>query len=113
MERMEDQGAIHTIWTMVTPFIGAICNCTLRDCLAMRTLSSIHVETMARAEYVATVDEGTCTGCGVCEGACQFDAIGSRRESSVIRAQINSNKCYGCGLCRKACDAGAISLIQR
>lgn len=57
MEQMEDQGAIHTIWTMVTPFIGAICNCTLHDCLAMKTLS-INVETMARAEYVATVDEG-------------------------------------------------------
>ena len=113
IERMEDQGAIHTIWTMVTPFIGAICNCTLRDCLAMRTLSSIRVETMARAEYVAIVDEGICTGCGRCEGACQFDAIGSRRESSVISAQINSNKCYGCGLCRRACESGAISLIQR
>jgi heterodisulfide reductase subunit A-like polyferredoxin len=68
---------------------------------------------MARAEYVATVDEGICTGCGICEGACQFDAIGSRREGSVINAQINSNKCYGCGLCRKACESGAISLIQR
>ncbi len=113
MERMEDQGAIHTIWTMVTPFIGAICNCTLRDCLAMRTLSSIHVETMARGEYVATVDKGICTGCGVCEKACQFDAIESRSESSVISAQINSSKCYGCGLCRKACETGAISLIQR
>jgi len=112
MELMEDQGAIHTIWTMVTPFIGAICNCTLRDCLAMRTLS-IHVETMARAEYVAKVDEGLCSGCGLCEGACQFDAIESRREGSISFAQVNSNKCYGCGLCRKACEAGAISLIQR
>ena len=112
MEQLEDQGAVHTIWTMVTPFIGAICNCTLRDCLALRTLS-IHVETMARAEYVATVDEGICTGCGLCEGACQFDAIESRCEGGVPVSQINSNKCYGCGLCRKACESGAISLIQR
>jgi ferredoxin len=113
MEQMEDLGAIHTIWTMVTPFIGAICNCTLRDCLAMKTLSSIHVETMARAEYMATVDEGLCTGCGVCERHCQFDAIGSRQESGRTTAQINRNKCFGCGLCRKACDAGAISLMLR
>lgn len=113
MEQLEDLGAIHTIWTMMTPFIGAICNCTLRDCLAMRTLSSIHVETMARAEYVATVEEGLCTGCGVCERACQFDAIGSRSESGRITAQIDTLKCFGCGLCRKACDAGAISLMKR
>ena len=97
----------------MTPFIGAICNCTVRDCLAMRTLSSIHVETMARAEYVATVDEGTCTGCGNCESHCQFDAIGSKQESGRITAQINTFKCFGCGLCRKTCDAGAISLMRR
>ena len=113
MERMEEDGAIHTIWTMVTPFIGAICNCTLRDCLAMKTLLSIHVETMARAEYAALVDEGLCTGCGVCEGHCQFDAIRSKREDGRIAAQIDMVKCFGCGLCRRACDVGAISLIQR
>jgi ferredoxin len=113
MEEMEDLGAIHTIWTMMTPFIGAICNCTVRDCLAMKTLSSIHVETMARAEYVATVEEGICTGCGLCEGHCQFDAIMSKQESGRITAQINIFQCFGCGLCRKACGAGAISLIQR
>ena len=113
MEQMEDQGAVHTIWTMMTPFIGAICNCTLQDCLAMRTLSSIHVETMARAEYTAVVDRELCTGCGVCEGHCQFDAIGSTRESGRAIAEIKGDKCFGCGLCRKTCDAGAISLIPR
>ncbi len=113
MEQLEDIGAIHTIWTMMTPFIGAICNCTIRDCLAMRTLSSIHVETMARAEYVATVQEGLCTGCGVCETHCQFDAIESMQESGKITARINALKCFGCGLCRKACSTDAISLIQR
>jgi heterodisulfide reductase subunit A-like polyferredoxin len=113
MEEMEDRGAVHTIWTMLTPFIGAICNCTVRDCLAMRTLSSIRVETMARAEYVATVDGGICTGCGVCEEHCQFDAIMGKQESGRFTAQINTLQCFGCGLCRKACDAGAISLIQR
>ena len=113
MEEMEELGAIHTIWTMMTPFIGAICNCTVRDCLAMRTLSAINVETMARAEYVASVDEGTCTGCGSCESHCQFGAIGSRQESGRITARINTIKCFGCGLCRKACDAGAISLLNR
>jgi ferredoxin len=113
MEELEDIGAVHTIWTMMTPFIGAICNCTIRDCLAMRTLSSIHVETMCRAEYAATVDEGACTGCGSCENSCQFDAIGSRRESGRTTALINAFKCYGCGLCRKSCDAGAISLVPR
>src|SRR5574337_169932 len=32
MTAMEEQGSIHTIWTMMTPFIGAICNCAPEDC---------------------------------------------------------------------------------
>jgi hypothetical protein len=38
MEKMEEDGAVHTIWTMMTPFIGAICNCSPEECIAMRTL---------------------------------------------------------------------------
>lgn len=113
MEEMEDHGAVHTIWTMMTPFIGAICNCTLDDCLAMRTLSGIKVETMARAEYVASVDKGLCTGCGLCESRCQFNAITSGHNSGSDFAIIDPDKCFGCGLCRKACDSRAISLVLR
>jgi NAD-dependent dihydropyrimidine dehydrogenase PreA subunit len=113
MEEMEDHGAVHTIWTMMTPFIGAVCNCSARDCLAMRTLSGIRVETMARAEHVAVVASELCSGCGLCEERCQFSAIESRRDGGRIGAVINGFKCYGCGLCRKACDAGAISLQMR
>jgi NAD-dependent dihydropyrimidine dehydrogenase PreA subunit len=113
MEGMEDHGAVHTIWTMMTPFIGAVCNCTASDCIALRTLSGIRVETMARAEHVAVVDDGLCTGCGLCEQRCQFAAIESRSDGGRITASVNGYQCYGCGLCRRACDAGAISLHPR
>jgi heterodisulfide reductase subunit A-like polyferredoxin len=96
----------------VTPFIGAICNCTVRDCLAMRTLS-VDVETMARAEFAGIIEEKNCFGCGECERACQFDAIRSVRNSGNTVARIDARKCFGCGLCRKTCEAGAISLIRR
>ena len=35
MTALEDQGAIHTVWTFITPFIGAICNCDPSGCLAV------------------------------------------------------------------------------
>lgn len=113
MEHLEEHGAVHTIWTMMTPFIGAICNCTLDDCLAMRTLSGIKVETMARAEFVAVVDEEQCIGCGQCAAQCQFKAIGEREDSGSHYAVIDAHACYGCGLCRNSCPAGAIALICR
>ena len=113
MQEMEEHGAVHTIWTMMTPFIGAICNCSAEGCLAMRTLSKIKVETMARAEYAASVDEGLCIGCGLCEPACSFGAISSVTAGGKSFARIDQNKCFGCGLCRRQCSPGAISLLSR
>jgi Pyruvate/2-oxoacid:ferredoxin oxidoreductase delta subunit len=113
MTEMEKQGSIHTIWTMMTPFIGAICNCSPEDCLAMRTLSGTGVETMERAEYVARVDETLCTGCGLCDAECHFKAISSHKHGGVSHAHIDLHMCFGCGLCRRVCATGAISLMVR
>ncbi len=113
MEALEEGGAIHSIWTMMTPFIGAVCNCNSRDCIAIRTLSGIGAHTIARAEHVAVVNKESCVGCGLCAERCQFDAIGSVMEEGGDNAEIDTNKCYGCGLCRRACSQGAISLVPR
>ena len=113
MAEMEEHGAVHTIWTMMTPFIGAVCNCSLDECLAMRTLSRVHVETMERAEYVAVIDEELCSGCGLCDEACHFNAIGSVPGDGRSVARIDPIKCFGCGLCRRVCSTGSISLVLR
>ncbi|MDH3329274.1 MAG: 4Fe-4S binding protein [Desulfobulbaceae bacterium] len=111
MESLEDEGAVHTIWTMITPFIGAICNCTSQECLGLRTLA-MNVKTLARGEYVARVDIELCNGCGLCEDACQFDAIsGTMIGLGRNVAVVNPGKCYGCGLCRNHCPQGALVLM--
>lgn len=112
MEALEKNGAVHTIWTMVTPFIGAICNCEPGDCLGLRTLA-IDVETMHRGEQMAVVDTSFCNGCGSCEDACHFSAISSTGSAEECRAQIDSGKCFGCGLCRNNCPQDAISMMDR
>ncbi|MBU0480795.1 MAG: 4Fe-4S binding protein [Proteobacteria bacterium] len=112
MEELEKEGAVHTIWTMITPFIGAICNCRPVDCLGLRTLA-IDVETMYRGEQVAAVDNALCTGCGACEDACHFGAINSREEVGEFRAVIDPGKCFGCGLCRNSCPHEALGMVAR
>jgi ferredoxin len=112
MEAMENDGAVHTIWTMVTPFIGAICNCQPGDCLGLRTLA-IDVETMYRGEGMATVDNALCNGCGRCREACHFAAIDAKLVEGEFRAVIDSEKCFGCGLCRNLCPRNAIGMIAR
>lgn len=113
MAALEEQGAVHTIWTMMTPFIGAICNCSPEECLAMMTLSRTRIETMERAEFVARVDAALCTGCGLCDPACHFRAVVSTTEHGRSLARIDPHRCFGCGLCRTVCGAGAISLVMR
>lgn len=112
MEELEKEGAVHTIWTMITPFIGAICNCRPEDCLGLRTLA-IEVETMYRGEQVAAVDTTLCNGCGSCEEACHFGAITSIESAGEYRAEINPQKCFGCGLCRNSCPQDAIGMADR
>jgi len=113
MHAMEEQGRVHTIWTMMTPFIGAICNCRPEDCLAMLTFTRISVETMERAEYLARVDETLCNGCGLCDIECHFKAINSHQHHGASHAYVDPRKCFGCGLCRRVCSTGAISLVVR
>ena len=112
MEGLEKEGAVHTIWTMITPFIGAICNCRPGDCLGLRTLA-LDVETMHRGEQLAAVDGALCNGCGLCQAACHFGAIGRGGSGANGRAAIAVEKCFGCGLCRNSCPRQAIHLRPR
>jgi len=53
----------------------------------------------------AKVDEGQCTGCGLCLDACKQNAI-----TIGNIARIDLEKCTGCGKCVNECPNQAISL---
>ncbi len=106
----EQEGLCHSVWTFKTPFIAAICNCGRTECLAMRTVAH-GIPLMFRAEYIARVSPGTCTGCRACLSVCQFGAIAY--DPSTRSAVIDQRSCYGCGVCRSVCTGGAISLTER
>ncbi|MDA8082590.1 MAG: 4Fe-4S binding protein [Nitrospiraceae bacterium] len=105
------QGLVHSVWTFQTPFIGAICNCDLKSCLAMRSTVGLGMPLMFRAEKIAVLAEDACIGCRECMGRCQFDAI--RFDDASGRAEIVSRNCFGCGACRSACPSDAIRLADR
>ncbi len=48
--------------------------------------------------FVAEIDPALCRGCGVCAGACRFDAI-----ALTPRATVDPLACEGCGLCAIVC----------
>jgi ferredoxin len=112
LRRAEEEGLMHSVWTFVTPFIGAICNCSLEaGCMAMRITVEHETPIMFKGHRRARADVEACTGCGECVERCPFSAIAIGPKHK--RAIVDPEKCYGCGVCRSACDYGALTLVER
>jgi ferredoxin len=107
----EHESLCHTVWTMGTPFIFAVCNCDRGDCMAMRSTLTHKLPMFFRGEYVAEVDAAACTGCRSCMKACQFGALAY--SAAQGKAMIEPRTCYGCGTCRAWCPRNAITLRDR
>lgn len=59
-----------------------------------------------------TLNADLCTGCGVCQGACPFDAIKTIVDHGNFRPQIDAAKCTNCGRCVKACPGLGVDLVK-
>ncbi len=111
LRRAEERGLCHTVWTFVTPFIAAICNCDLPSgCMAMKIQLEGGVRIMWRGEDVARLDEERCTSCSACVDRCPFGAIRGEQRGRVL---LDRARCWGCGTCRTACEQGALELQPR
>lgn len=52
------------------------------------------------------LDLDACTGCGLCEASCVYDAIHVVEKKAVLSPE----KCYGCGLCVTRCPTRALEI---
>jgi ferredoxin len=111
MRDLDREGMLHSIWTFMTPYIGAICNCD-RDCMAYRVERTMSIgKIMWKAEYAAAADPFLCTGCRKCMKVCYFGAL--RFDPANEKVVVRHGECYGCGICRSACEHGALKLLPR
>jgi ferredoxin len=112
VDKFAKEGYVHSIWTYITPHIGALCNCDYPYCTPLRVRRHTEIkQALLKSEYIARVDEKKCKGCGSCASKCQFGAISI--SVSREKAVISSYECFGCGVCRIACENKAMSLIPR
>jgi len=57
---------------------------------------------------VSIVDRWKCTGCGVCQKVCPFNAIEVDPKDRI--AVVNEALCKGCGVCASTCRSGAVTV---
>ncbi|RLF97549.1 MAG: disulfide reductase [Candidatus Wolframiiraptor sp.] len=76
------------------------------------------IELLSKGEFEieplkAIVNPDFCSGCGICESICPFDAIEMKAETvngEKLVAEVIEVKCQGCGTCASACPTHAIKM---
>lgn len=59
--------------------------------------------------HEAVICEADCTGCGLCDELCRFDAV----KKSENKFRVEPSSCEGCGVCVSFCPAKAIDFPGR
>ena len=110
LDRAEKAGLLHTS-NNSSDRANFICNCCPCCCTILRGRTSLNLpHAFATSPFEASVDEGECTGCGVCaEERCPMGAIEMRNDVAVVYGE----NCIGCGLCVTECPTEAIKLVRR
>ncbi len=77
-------------------------------CAASKVLNLFSNDTLTSEPIVASVDVELCSGCGLCIGACAYDARKMDEKKHVV--VVEDVLCQGCGACRAACPSSACEL---
>jgi heterodisulfide reductase subunit A len=73
---------------------------------ASKVLSLFSNEELLHDPTVAVVDMDVCSGCGICEEICEYQAV--KVDPKTKKAEVNELVCEGCGACAATCPSGAI-----
>jgi len=57
---------------------------------------------------VAQVIRDKCTGCGICESFCPYQAVRTKKAEKGKKAEVIAAACKGCGVCSSYCPARAV-----
>jgi len=115
LEAEHERGHVHTAYfkdAMEGRFY-AICNCCKCCCGGIEAMVSAGVPMIASSGYVAQIDPGRCTGCGLCAEVCPFKAVRVEEDGRGRRvARVDDAACMGCGVCQARCAFGVPVLVR-
>ena len=109
LQKAEDNGLVHFSSKHADGKIF-MCNCCGCCCKALANINKYeNPGLIAKSNYYASVNAGTCDGCEVCTDRCQVDAIQMEDDIAIITMA----NCIGCGLCVSTCPTESISMIHK
>ena len=109
LDQAEQVGLVHTVSNVLSG-VNYVCNCCGCCCGILRGITEYGLDrSVAAANYLASVDPDTCSGCGTCVDRCQVGAMRLPDATAVVAA----NRCIGCGLCVTGCPTEAVTLKRK
>ncbi|MEJ2635531.1 MAG: 4Fe-4S dicluster domain-containing protein [Calditrichia bacterium] len=99
--------------------VNFICNCCGCCCEAMLAAQRFGIlNPVHTTNFMPTVREENCNGCGKCVNVCPVDAMAlvsahHPNQQKQKKARVNEEICLGCGVCARVCTKDAIELKSR
>ena len=132
LKRSAELGLIHGISNQQEK-PDTICNCCRDCCIWFLALNKYgHGASLAPSNFRVTVNQSTCTGCGLCVKRCPVEALrladsppvkgrkttittkdGRQRELTNKLgkvSELNPERCIGCGVCAYKCPSQSLTL---
>jgi NAD-dependent dihydropyrimidine dehydrogenase PreA subunit len=132
LRRSAELGLVHGISNQQEK-PDTICNCCRDCCIWFLALNKYgHGASLAPSNFRVTVNQSTCTGCGLCVKRCPMEALhltdapsvkgrktmvtgkdGRQRDLTNKTgkvAELNPERCIGCGVCAYRCQSQSLTL---
>lgn len=112
MKQSEQDGLVHKAFhphSDIQKAETSVCNCCKCCCGTLDWWRGGMTAMINSTNYLSSIDEDLCTGCGICVEKCSVEAIHLNTENI---AKVNEKICIGCGVCAHFCPENAIRLIE-
>lgn len=99
--------------------IRFVCHCCTCCCQLLHGISTYgYPNIIVTSNFLAEIDDDTCTGCGKCAKACPINAIAVNAEEAPtakrkMTSHVDTSICLGCGVCALQCPKGSCKLTKR
>jgi ferredoxin len=92
-----------------------ICNCCSCCCELLGGVLRGFPNGVAKARYTLAIDSESCVGCGLCQKACNVEALEKYDNPAggkpKFKMRVDAERCLGCGACVSACKTDSLSLL--